>query len=387
MPNPERSPDQTIEDVDFRTARFVSSWREEALARICELRALIGSFRARETTVQSTDLLDRAGAELDHASYAARRPLVIRGGVLNGAAVQRVHGHLDAGEVLVLRAAPPEYVRGQLPALVAYVRRHLISSDPRCQSAEQVLRADRVGARAGSPAAPATGSQQLAPEHRDRLVAAVRDAMAEARNEQMRVRSFRNILLVFAVLLVVMAIGVAVLAMAAPERIPVCFQPVQAASGQAEARRLVCPTGESGFPAQADFDAVVAGTVSSWDVPLIELFGLIAACIAATVAFRRVRGTNTPYGLPATLALLKLPLGALTALLGLNLMRANFIPGLSALDSSAQIIGWAVVFGYAQQAFTQVVDRRTQDLLDDVGGAEQREKPPVAPPQQPGPTP
>jgi hypothetical protein len=166
---------------------------------------------------------------------------------------------------------------------------------------------------------------------------------------------------------------------------------VQIAPGQTETKRLVCPTGESTLPVQADVDKVAGGTVSAWDVPLIELLGLIAAAIAATTAFRKVRGTNTPYSLPATLALLKLPLGALTALLGLLLMRANFIPGLSALDNSAQIIGWAVVFGYAQQAFTQVVDRRTQDLLDDVGGAEQREKPPPAvppaAPQRPLPTP
>ncbi len=66
-----------------------------------------------------------------------------------------------------------------------------------------------------------------------------------------------------------------------------------------------------------------------------------------------IRGTSTPYSLPVALALLKLPTGALTALLGLLLMRGNFVPGLSALDSSAQIIAWAIVFGYAQQLLTR----------------------------------
>lgn len=41
---------------------------------------------------------------------------------------------------------------------------------------------------------------------------------------------------------------------------------------------------------------------------------------------------------PVVLALLKLPTGALTAPLGLLLMRGGFVPGLSALDSPAQII-------------------------------------------------
>ena len=33
-------------------------------------------------------------------------------------------------------------------------------------------------------------------------------------------------------------------------------------------------------------------------------------------------------------------------------MRGEFVPGLSALDSPAQIIAWAILFGYAQQLFT-----------------------------------
>ncbi|MFE5242727.1 MULTISPECIES: hypothetical protein [unclassified Streptomyces] len=68
------------------------------------------------------------------------------------------------------------------------------------------------------------------------------------------------------------------------------------------------------------------------------------------------------------LALLKLPTGALTAVLGLLLMRGAFVPGLSALDSSAQIIGWAIIFGYSQQIFTRLVDRQGQAVLDAVGG-------------------
>ncbi|MEN8655454.1 hypothetical protein ABCR94_33980 [Streptomyces sp. 21So2-11] len=66
--------------------------------------------------------------------------------------------------------------------------------------------------------------------------------------------------------------------------------------------------------------------------------------------------------------MLKLPTGALTAPLGLLLMRGEFIPGLSALDSSAQIIAWAVIFGYAQPLFTRFVDNQAQAVLNSVGG-------------------
>src|SRR3712207_7636499 len=43
------------------------------------------------------------------------------------------------------------------------------------------------------------------------------------------------------------------------------------------------------------------------------------------------------------------------------LMRGQFIPGLSALDSSAQILAWALVFGYAQQLFTRLVDQQRSE--------------------------
>jgi hypothetical protein len=83
---------------------------------------------------------------------------------------------------------------------------------------------------------------------------------------------------------------------------------------------------------------------------------------------RNVQGTSTPYGLPVALAVLKLPTGALTALLGLLLMRGGFVPGLSALDSPGQIIAWAIVFGYAQQLLTRFVDTQAQTVLKGAAG-------------------
>jgi hypothetical protein len=51
-------------------------------------------------------------------------------------------------------------------------------------------------------------------------------------------------------------------------------------------------------------------------------------------------------------------------------MRGQFVPGLSALDTSAQILAWALVFGYAQQLFTRLVDRQGQTVLESVRGAD-----------------
>jgi len=47
-------------------------------------------------------------------------------------------------------------------------------------------------------------------------------------------------------------------------------------------------------------------------------------------------------------------------------MRGQFVPGLSALDTSAQILAWALVFGYAQQLFTRLVDQQAHSVLNTV---------------------
>ncbi len=114
----------------------------------------------------------------------------------------------------------------------------------------------------------------------------------------------------------------------------------------------------------------VKQTATPLDLIVVELVGLTAAAVAAAASIRGIRGSSERYGLPVALAALKLPTGAITAFLGLLLMRGKFVPGLSALDTSAQILAWALVFGYAQQLFTRLVDRQGQTVLESVRGAD-----------------
>ena len=128
-----------------------------------------------------------------------------------------------------------------------------------------------------------------------------------------------------------------------------------------------------------DIDELVEETAKPQDLIVVELVGLTAAAIAAAAAIRRIKGSSERYGIPLALASLKLPTGAITAFLGLLLMRGQFVPGLSALDTSAQILAWALVFGYAQQLFTRLVDQQGQNVLDAVRGAD-KEQPTFTPP-------
>jgi len=201
--------------------------------------------------------------------------------------------------------------------------------------------------------------------------------------EHVRLRSFRNIVVVTAMLMGVLAIGLAITGFLRPTLIPLCFAPQE--SGKVT---VVCPTAQSrpfvpaggqpqsGVPVR-DIDDVVKETAKPLDLMVVELVGLTAAAIATAAAIRRVKGSSERYGLPVALAALKLPTGAITAFLGLLLMRGQFVPGLSALDTSAQILAWALVFGYAQQLFTRLVDQQGQTVLDNVRGADRPQAQPA----------
>jgi len=106
------------------------------------------------------------------------------------------------------------------------------------------------------------------------------------------------------------------------------------------------------------------------DLMVVELVGLAAAAVAAAAAIRNIKGSSERYGLPLALAALKLPTGAMTAVLGLLLMRGQFVPGLTALDTTAQILAWALVFGFAQELFTHFVDQQGQTVLNSVRAAD-----------------
>jgi hypothetical protein len=265
--------------------------------------------------------------------------------------------------------------------LLNHVQCHLPPTDARRQEFERIAR--KIGVKDpdhpllqkekdSSPAA----KKAIVRDERRKIINIVRAASSAGLREHVRLRSFRNVVVVTAMLMAVLAIGVALTGFFRPTLIPLCFAPEEA--GKAT---VVYPTHQSepfvpaggqkqrGVPTR-DIDTVVAETASSQDLIVVELVGLTAAAIATAAAIRRIKGSSERYGLPVALAALKLPTGAITAFLGLLLMRGQFVPGLSALDTSAQIFAWALVFGYAQQLFTRLVDQQGQTVLDNVRGAD-----------------
>ena len=332
-----------------------ASWREDALARIAELESLAIVLRRHSTqdARSADDLLMVAREHLRVARTAAEdRPGALRGS--SGANVTRVVSNIHVAETALLRLAPDDYVLGQIPTIHAYVVENLGPKDTRRTQLKELTSVDHP---------PLTETQRVM------LVAAVREANSEARKKVARVRSFRNVLLVTAGFMLLGALAVAGLGMVDQTAVPLCFTPDT---------RVVCATQQSPIPKSADVDAVISSTSTPYDLALIELVGMLAAAVAAAAALRKIKGTSTPFSLPIALAVLRLPTGALTAFLGLLLMRGGFVPGLSDLDSPEQILAWAVIFGYAQELFTRLVDNQANTVLNDIGSTSPTAQAPTA---------
>jgi hypothetical protein len=324
-------------------------WLEQALTRVAEQRFALDWIR-RQPGVEITEemirtLQDHWAAVAEVASHRRQR----------GASVERVESHLDAVDGDLLRTGPASYVYGQLPGLLTRVQRVCPKDD---------LARVRIEALHDRSA-----DATLTPGERNLIVAVHNLVTRELRQEVTRLRSFARMLRWTAVSLAIGASGLAAFGGVWPDKIPVCFNP---------GTNIVCPTTTSRVPGlsaappsgqpagvpQDQADRAMRAEASGWDVALVELVGLVAAAVAAATSLRGLRGSSKPFDMPIALALLKLPSGMLTALLGLLLMRGEFIPGLSALDSSAQIISWAIILGYSQQLLTRVVDQRAQTVLD-----------------------
>ncbi|HZD70548.1 MAG TPA: hypothetical protein VFA45_17135 [Actinomycetes bacterium] len=360
-----------------------AAWREGTLTRAKELESLCAWLRRCEEANTSEDLAEAIEQHLTAAREAAEHGWRWSRMARTGALIERAISNLDAAEADILRVAPPEYLLGQMPSLLNHVQRHLVHGDARRLEFERI--AQRLGVKDPDHQLAHSGPEQTleekkrrVTEERDKIVTAVRGASSAALREQLRVRSFRNVLVATALLMTLLAVGVAAMGFVNPTMIPLCFEPEK--SGQTV---VVCPTAQSQLVATGqrsglaapDVDDAVKQTAAPEDLFIVEAIGLAAAAVAAAAAVRGIRGSSEPYGLPVALAALKLPTGAVTAFLGLLLMRGQFVPGLSALDTSAQILAWALLFGYAQQLFTRFVDQQAHSVLDSVRGADRRNEP------------
>ena len=286
--------------------------------------------------------------------------------VWSGALVCSAFANLHAAKVVLVDLYAEEDIQAAAPGVLARLQACLPSDDDVRQRAEALFGSSASAAPSdthgqGWPNGenriqraerrPLTSAAQAGCSTSDLALrrSSLRDAMQvsyDAADEQYaRVRSFRNVLITGAVLLSMLVIAVCLVGARYSKAIPLCSNKPSSTTAAAAATgpQVVCPTSE-----MADTSAPHGG-----DVAVVALMGVLGAALSATLSVQKLRGTASPYAVPVALAFFKLPAGALTAIAVLLLIKGDFVPGFSQLDSQGQILAYAIVFGVAQHLVTR----------------------------------
>ncbi|MCT2590942.1 hypothetical protein LHJ74_13655 [Streptomyces sp. N2-109] len=337
-------------DNDGDVADRGNAWFQRLVAHIADLQGQINGLGKQESISdeelesinEAKNQLTTARESLQHSDLWSR---------FSGKATDRALANVHEAEVVILRITRLGQMRWKALAVLVQARLHLHPTDLRLKQLEKLLQPD------GDPA-------ELRQADRELLVDTLHAANQAEEAERARVRSFAHILMASTAVMGLIAFGFAIFAVTEPavgERF--CFPQDQ---DNPNAPLTVCPLGNE----------------PTWQgVWFIEFVGMLAAAVTGAVSLRKVRGNSSPYHVLINLLLLRLPVGALTAVVGVVLLSGKFFPGLTALDTSSQIIAWAMAFGVLQEAVTRTIDRQGQHLLESVKapGREQPEgeaKPP-----------
>ncbi|WP_250006575.1 hypothetical protein [Actinoplanes sp. M2I2] len=294
-------------------------WAADVIVKVHTLRAEAEKAPAGEPGSTAADLIAIAEREARRRRQGLRR-------WWRGTSVTLAYQSLHAAEACLVPVMSRERLAARMPSVVRRALTAVEVLDPQRAAIEQLAQRTDVG----------TAGFRAAAQEAMRIGFEATDLM------HVRVRNFRNMLLLSALLIMVLMAGLVALIAFQPEVLPLCFRPD--ANGS-----LVCPSG--------------ARHPTGGDIPIIAGLGLLGGSLAAAFSIRKLKGTSTPYDVPVAVALLKPPLGALTAVTGMLLLGGDFVPGLSELDNQPQILAYALLFGYAQQLVSRLIDDQAHSVL------------------------
>jgi hypothetical protein len=283
-----------------------------------------------------------------------------------GNSVEAAYLNLHAAETILAQVIPERELEARIPETLARLQT-MEATDPRRRSAETELLQRPPG-----------------PQRRAAFRNAVRIGLELKDQQHDRVRAFRNVVLTATVGLMFLVVVLSLVGAVKPDALPMCFG---SASTGAEGQPAGPTQGPAGIACPTEEAPPSPGTrqrrlPAPGDVSLVALIGLMGGGLSAAVAIRNLHGSTTPYDVPVTLSLLKLPSGALSAIVGLLLIRGEFVPGLSQLDNQPQILAYAFLFGIAQHLVTRLVDRQAQDILGKLPSKEPTSTRPEPPPTE-----
>jgi hypothetical protein len=297
-------------------ARFTAPWRQDVERR--RLALATRALHIDDPAVRAT-ILDLLASAHDAATAKglARRWWW-------GTDAERAWAHLREAEEQLFEHDPNLGLATVDPDVVRHAIDYLPTEDPR-----------RVLLAAADITKPAdiTDEERLA---RKRLqVSALRDAHIVADRRSQQARSLRNRLL-SASIIVVLLLGALLL--------------VQS--------RL----GSHAFIAH---DTVGVWTGDNWQLlGVVMLFGLLGSLLTAIPSLSGVPTDFSPFNLPFQQAVLKLTVGALTAVIGMIILTSGVVVD-TTVDSLAKLLVFAITFGAGQQVVTRFVDGHAAEILNE----------------------
>jgi hypothetical protein len=320
------------------------SWRYLAFTNIRELKGELGLDQHRNGTGSGSQLSEHQARHrfngrkfLQDAESALRErssPRKWWNGELQEATFVSVH-HAAAEAVYVLDDAR---IHARLPMMVQFGEQQLGANDDRVVAVRHLAAGRRRTLHV---------DRHLHPRYdcHDRALIAelVHDAYAASDTNYATTRAYRNrvIRLTFIAAAVVVAVLVA----------------AGAWSWTLEPIGVVAPNGDK---------VLWVDTVPATGAVVflgVALMGAVGGFLSGIGAVATTRGTRNPFSLPYYQMLLKLPVGALSAVVGVLVLQVGFVPGVLPATTMLGLLVWAVAFGAAQQAITRLVDHRVQNLV------------------------
>jgi hypothetical protein len=337
-----------------RWGRPHRSWKLDAATDVVRLRT---ALNARTAALRADVTTAARAAEARRHLHEVEVLLARRwSDLLTSSSIDAVYRNLHEAEVAVVATLDPAELEARTPYLVAKAQRVLPKTDPQRAAVEAL--------------ASATDEVRATEQFRLEFAEATRAVYEVADSRYARMRRFRTNLRIVTFLMSLVLVALIALGMRSPSYVPLCFRPQ---ATETSTIRVACPTSEvrtddpaagAGARGVLPGHTTVPGAASDDDVLLVAILGAVGGALSGALAVRRFRPPPfTPYNLPLQSFLLKVPVGALTAVGGLLLLRGQIVPGLSELDSQGQILAYALIFGFAQHLFTRYVDVHAEKLL------------------------
>lgn len=300
-----------------RSAKIRGTWRGRAQNEADRLDAQLtrcgSDAQVRPAVAQQLDLA--------RAAATAGGPVARFWDWLTGVSFDRAWSALHTADELLTDCMPWQDLRSSRSDLIAELEARLKPEDSRLKAYRQAL----------ETCAPAD-LEDLSRVQRADIRAAKHTANTASLVAQGVVRRWRNLLLAVGAAIFAVDLILAILDLAVPD-----FLPLEDSSG---------------------------GANQVWEV---EIMGAFGGAIAAVFTITRFSGYTDPNGLPLYQALLRIPVAAAVALLGVLLLQSGVIDALKRQPADA-ILAYSVLFGYAQEPLMRMVDRKAGEVLGPARG-------------------